>query len=62
MKAYVKPEAQIIALEGNDVICASPADVIIIPVNSSGRHALLDWDLKDWSREWPDDETKGIKG
>ena len=61
MKKYVKPEARIIALDGNDVITDSQSDVIFNR-STTERHAFLDWDLTDWSKDWPDDMTKGFKG
>ena len=61
MKKYVKPEARIIALDGNDVIRTSQSDVIFNR-SATERHAFLDWDLTDWSKDWPDDMTKGFKG
>ena len=63
MKKYVKPEARIIALDGNDVITASNGNSdVIFNGSSTERHAFLDWNLMDWSKDWPDDMTKGFKG
>lgn len=62
MKKYVKPEARIIALDGNDVITASPPDVIWDGTKSAERHAFLDLKLPDWAKDGDDDWTKGFKG
>lgn len=53
MKAYVRPEVEVILFSKEDVICASPGDVII---DKTERHAFVP------NENYIEDLTKEIKG